>query len=84
MERITIALPKQMKEYVNAQIEEGSYGNVSEYIRDLIRHDQEAHKASPELEEMILQGIQSKKSEITPAFFDELREKIEQARSVKV
>lgn len=39
----TISLPEPMSQYVEGQIASGLYGNISEYIRDLIRKDQE-HK----------------------------------------
>lgn len=41
--RHTISLPEPMSQYVEGQIASGLYGNISEYIRDLIRKDQE-HK----------------------------------------
>ncbi len=33
-------MPDQMREWIDAQIEVGEYANASDYIRDLIRHDQ--------------------------------------------
>ncbi|WP_424973321.1 type II toxin-antitoxin system ParD family antitoxin [Dinoroseobacter sp. S76] len=41
MSRLTISVPDQMHAWVEAQVETGRYGNVSEYFRDLVRHDQE-------------------------------------------
>lgn len=41
MTRHTISLPDPMSEYIDDQIASGLYGNISEYIRDLIRKDQE-------------------------------------------
>ena len=41
MLRLTISMPKQMNQWVEAQIKTGRYGNVSEYFRDLVRRDQE-------------------------------------------
>lgn len=41
MTRLTISIPDQMSAYVEAQIADGRYGNVSEFFRDLVRHDQE-------------------------------------------
>ncbi|HCH24176.1 MAG TPA: type II toxin-antitoxin system ParD family antitoxin [Oceanospirillaceae bacterium] len=40
MNRLTISLPEKMGAYIQNQVEHGSYGNVSEYIRTLIRQDQ--------------------------------------------
>jgi antitoxin ParD1/3/4 len=39
--RHTISLPDPMSQYIDLQITSGLYGNISEYIRDLIRKDQE-------------------------------------------
>lgn len=41
MHRKTITLTKQQDDWVKAQIESGHFGNDSEYIRDLIRRDQQ-------------------------------------------
>ena len=41
MSRLTISMPDQMNDWVEAQINTGRYGNVSEYFRDLVRRDQE-------------------------------------------
>jgi antitoxin ParD1/3/4 len=41
MATMNISLPDQMKEWVEAQAESGRYSNASDYVRDLIRRDQE-------------------------------------------
>jgi len=41
MTRKTITITEQMDAWVKAQIQTGKYGNDSEYIRDLIRKDQD-------------------------------------------
>jgi antitoxin ParD1/3/4 len=48
MASMNISLSAQMKEWVESKIAGGAYNNSSEYIRDLIRRDQEiaAHNAS--------------------------------------
>lgn len=38
---MNISLPKPMKDWVTEQAAEGRYSNVSDYVRDLIRKDQE-------------------------------------------
>jgi len=40
MATLNISMPKTMREWIDAQIEAGEYANASDYIRDLIRHDQ--------------------------------------------
>lgn len=46
MSRLTISMPDQMNEWVEAQIAAGRYGNVSEYFRDLVRRDQERRETA--------------------------------------
>ena len=41
MATMNISLPDPMKDWVNAQTESGRYANASDYVRDLIRQDQE-------------------------------------------
>lgn len=43
MATMNVSLPDPMKEWVEAQIESGHYSNSSDYVRDLIRRDQEYH-----------------------------------------
>ena len=40
MATLNISMPKTMREWIDAQIRAGEYANASDYIRDLIRHDQ--------------------------------------------
>lgn len=41
MATMNISLPDLMKQWVEAQAETGRYANASDYVRDLIRRDQE-------------------------------------------
>lgn len=57
MSRLTISMPEQMNEWVEAQISVGRYGNVSEYFRDLVRRDQESRESAiAELRSLIEQA----------------------------
>ena len=56
MIRKTITLPEQMDRFVKSQIETGRYANDSEYVRDLIRRDQDAVE---KLRALIQEGIDS-------------------------
>ncbi len=40
MATLNISMPDTMREWIDAQIKGGEYANASDYIRDLIRHDQ--------------------------------------------
>ena len=59
MATMNISLPDQMKAYVEDQTRDGRYANVSDYMRDLIRKDQERRKAIAEIQALIDEGIAS-------------------------
>ncbi|MDD5274146.1 MAG: hypothetical protein PHU14_15695 [Methylovulum sp.] len=40
---MNISIPDPMKNWVQSQVETGVYANSSDYMRDLIRKDQERH-----------------------------------------
>jgi len=58
MATMNISLPDPMKEFVEAQVSAGSYGNASEYIRQLLREAQ-VRKANEKLEQMLIEGMNS-------------------------
>ncbi len=41
MATMNISLPDQMKEWVEAQVSTGKYGNASDFVRDVLRREQE-------------------------------------------
>jgi antitoxin ParD1/3/4 len=58
MTSLNISLPEPLREWIEAQIKRGRYGNASEYLRELIRRDQE-RQAQERLEELLLEGVKS-------------------------
>lgn len=40
MATMNVSLPDPMRDYVQSQIDSGQYASVSDYVRDLIRRDQ--------------------------------------------
>lgn len=42
---MSFSLPENMREYIDARVSDGSYGNTSEYLRELIRRDQREQAA---------------------------------------
>ncbi|MEW6428916.1 MAG: type II toxin-antitoxin system ParD family antitoxin, partial [Thermodesulfobacteriota bacterium] len=40
MATLNISLPDSMRAWIDVQIDSGQYANASDYIRDLVRHDQ--------------------------------------------
>lgn len=61
MHRKTITLTEQQDKWVKGQIESGHFGNDSEYIRDLIRRDQQAQERLVWLRQALVEGESSGK-----------------------
>jgi len=59
MATMNVSLPDAMKSWVEAQAASGRYGNASDYVRALIRRDQERSAAITELQALIDEGIAS-------------------------
>ncbi|MCW3476255.1 type II toxin-antitoxin system ParD family antitoxin [Limobrevibacterium gyesilva] len=59
MATMNVSLPDPMKEWVEAQARTGRYSNASDYVRDLIRRDQERAARLEELQRLITEGIES-------------------------
>jgi len=55
---MSFALPESMREYLYNRVSAGNYGNTSEYIRDLVRRDQE-DQAKNRLRDLIEEGLAS-------------------------
>ena len=48
-----------MKDWVETQVKSGQYGNASDYVRDLIRRDQQDREQIKILQQAISKGIES-------------------------
>ena len=59
MATMNVSLPDPMKEWVEKQARSGRYSNASDYVRDLIRRDQERAEALAELQRLITEGLES-------------------------
>ena len=55
---MSFALPESMREYIDNRVSTGNYGNTSEFIRDLVRRDQE-EQAKKRLRDLIEEGLAS-------------------------
>ena len=69
MATMNVSLPDQMKEWVEAQVRDGKFGNSSDYVRDLVRRDQERTKKMVEFERLVQEG---RDSGISPLSLDEI------------
>jgi antitoxin ParD1/3/4 len=59
MATMNVSLPDQMKAWVETQAQSGRYGNASDYVRDLIRRDQERQDKIAEFQRLIDEGFAS-------------------------
>lgn len=59
MATMNVSLPDAMKEWVETQAQTGRYSNASDYVRDLIRRDQERAGGLAELQRLLTEGLDS-------------------------
>lgn len=59
MATMNVSLPDPMKEWVEAQSLTGRYSNASDYVRDLIRRDQERNDKIARLQALVDEGLAS-------------------------
>ncbi|WP_420722476.1 type II toxin-antitoxin system ParD family antitoxin [Hwanghaeella sp. LZ110] len=59
MATMNVSLPDPMKHWVEAQARTGRYSNASDYVRDLIRRDQERAARSAQMQALITEGLES-------------------------
>ena len=70
MAAMNISLPEPLKQFVDAQVEGGSYGASSDYVRMLICREQDR----ADLREKLLEGARSPLTVVADgAYFDRLR-----------
>jgi len=74
MSTMNISLPDAMKSFVDEQVAARGYGTSSEYVRELIRREQDREK----LRALIAEGLASGRSGVVAdqAFFGGLRKRI--------
>lgn len=59
MATMNVSLPDPMKVWVESQTQDGRYSNASDYVRDLIRRDQDRQQAISELQQIVDDGFAS-------------------------
>ncbi|MDR3670052.1 MAG: type II toxin-antitoxin system ParD family antitoxin [Holophaga sp.] len=70
---MNVSLPDSLKAYVDHQVLAGGYGTSSEYVRELIRRDQDRTR----LRNLLLEGAAAKPGEVADAaYFEGVREGI--------
>ena len=71
---MSFALPESLRAYIDMRVRDGSYGNTSEYLRDLIRRDQHEQPAQ-RLRDLIAEGLASGEGRVvTDDVIERLRE----------
>jgi antitoxin ParD1/3/4 len=73
MSTMNISLPEGLKDFVDEQVASRGYGTSSEYVRELIRRDQDRQR----LRGLLLEGAASAPDVVADeAWFDGLRTRI--------
>ncbi len=76
MSTMNISLPAALKTFVDEQVNSRGYGTSSEYVRELIRRDQDRQS----LRAMLLEGARSgQEGPADAAWFERLRKRTRQA-----
>lgn len=75
MGTMNISLPDSLRSFVDKQVAERGYGTSSEYVRELIRRDQDRQH----LRELLLEGAASAPTApVDAGYFEGLRERVRQ------
>ncbi len=73
MTTMNISLPETLRNFVDEQVSERGYGTSSEYVRELIRRDQDRQR----LRQLLMDGASSAPSApVDPGYFEALRERV--------
>jgi len=59
MATMNVSLPDAMKQWVEMQTHGGRYSNASDYVRDLIRRDQERAAKVAHMQQLVTEGLRS-------------------------
>jgi antitoxin ParD1/3/4 len=59
MATMNVSIPDPMKTWVEERTRDGSFSNTSDYVRHLIRRDQERAQAVAQLQAAITEGLES-------------------------
>ncbi len=59
MATLNVSLSDPMKDWVETRARNGMYSNASDYVRELIRRDQERTDKIAEMQHLIAEGLES-------------------------
>lgn len=63
MATMNVSLPDPMKTWIEARLKDGNFSNTSDYVRHLIRRDQDREEAIVTLQRAIDEGVNSGRPE---------------------
>ena len=70
---MNVSLPAELKAFADGQVNGGRYGSASEYVRELIRRDQDRSQ----LRELLLEGAASPvERRVDEKYFASLRDRV--------
>lgn len=76
MSTMNISLPEALRSFVKQQVDARGYGSSSEYVRELIRQDQDRQR----LRDLLLEGAESPPAATADAdHFGRLRDRVREA-----
>jgi antitoxin ParD1/3/4 len=71
---MNVSLPDELRSFVDEQVDRGRYGSTSEYVRALIRRDQDRQQ----LRAVLLNGASSEPGPLADAdYFADLRRRLD-------
>lgn len=78
MSTMNISLPEALRSFVDSQVSDGDYTSSSEYVRELLRKEQDRVR----LRRMLMDGFESELSDapMDSRYFDKLRKRIAEKR----
>ena len=83
MATMNVSLPDAMKDWVERQADDGRYSNSSDYVRDLIRQDQERSRKIAAMEVLVAEALESGVSERTmPEILADARERAARGKTL--
>jgi len=83
MTSVNISLPSTQRLFVESKVSRGGYSTVSEYVRELIRQDQQ-REAEARLEGFLLQAMESgEPAPMTKEDWDDVRKEVKRRAALR-
>ena len=76
MAQMNVSLPDQLKGWAEQRVAEGRYSSTSDYVRDLVRRDEERAKVD-RLKHLIQQGLESPLGPMAEDVYERMQQRID-------